>query len=186
MNDEQKKVLFGVVRDSVKAAVTGNSAPSPKSVDPELNEHCGCFVTLKNSGRLRGCIGQFTSDKPLIELVSEMAVSAARRDPRFVLDPIGDAELEMLEIEISVLSELKLTENPEHLRLGIDGIYIVQGNRSGCFLPQVATECNWTEEQFLSYCCIQKAQLPGNAWKDSETEVYLFSADVFSAEFNKI
>ena len=99
---------------------------------------------------------------------------------------IEDSELEMLEIEISVLSPLKETETPERLRLGIDGIYIVQGNRTGCFLPQVATECNWTEEQFLSYCCIQKAQLPPDAWKDPETEVYLFSADVFSEHFIKI
>ena len=86
----------------------------------------------------------------------------------------------------TVLSSLKKTGNPEHLRLGIDGIYIVQRNNSGCFLPQVATECNWTAEQFLSNCCIQKAQLSGDAWRDSETEVYLFTTDVFSGEFSNI
>lgn len=186
MNKEQQRILLRVVRDAVEAAVNGRAVSVGSSSDPELNVLQGCFVTLKNSGRLRGCIGQFTSDEPLIELVSDMAVSAARRDPRFVHDPIEDAELEMLEIEISVLSELKLTENPEGLRLGIDGIYIIQGNRSGCFLPQVATECNWTEEQFLSYCCIQKAQLSPDAWKDPETDVYLFSADAFSGKFVNI
>lgn len=186
MNKEQQRCLLRIARDAVEAAVNESEIFELSSKDPALNVLQGCFVTLKNGGRLRGCIGQFTSEKPLIELVFEMAVSAARNDPRFVLDPIEDAELEMLEIEISVLSPLEKTENPKHLRLGIDGIYIVQGNRSGCFLPQVATECNWTEEQFLSHCCIQKAQLSGDAWKDPETEVFLFSADAFSAHFCNI
>ena len=65
------------------------------------------------------------------------------------------------------------------LELGRHGIYIKRGWASGCFLPQVATETGWSKEEFLSQCCGGKASLPSDAWKDAETEVYLFTAEVF-------
>lgn len=186
MTDGQKKVLLCVVRDSVKSVLTGKSSPSPKSDDPELNEHCGCFVTLKNRGRLRGCLGNFVSEVALIELVSEMASATATSDPRFVGNPVTSGELEHLDFEISVLSPLKRTDDPLSLRLGVDGIYIKQGFSSGCFLPQVADEAGWSKEEFLSYCCAHKAGLAYDAWKEAETEVYFFTAEVFGADFKEI
>jgi len=81
---------------------------------------------------------------------------------------------------------LKRTDNPLSLRLGIDGIYIKKGYASGCFLPQVATETGWDKEEFLSYCCAHKAGLTPDAWRDPETEVYLFTAEVFGADFKDI
>ena len=104
MNDSQKKILLKIARDTVKAVIVGEALPKPESNDAELNANCGCFVTLKNKERLRGCIGQFTSEKPLIELVVEMAKASAAGDPRFIADPIIADELERLDIEISVLS----------------------------------------------------------------------------------
>ncbi len=181
MNDAQKQTLLGVAHDTVEAVISGESTEKPQSDDPELNAHCGCFVTLKNKGRLRGCIGNFTSEGPLIELVAEMAKASATGDPRFFADPITAGELEELDIEISVLSPLQQTDDPLSLRLGVDGIYIKKGPASGCFLPQVATETGWSKEEFLSYCCAHKAGLASDAWKDPETEVYLFTADVFGA-----
>ncbi len=187
MNDAQKQTLLKVARDTVEAVIAGGAMPKPKkSGDPELNAHCGCFVTLKNGEQLRGCIGQFTSDRPLIELVVEMAKASATSDPRFFSDPITADELEQLDVEISVLSPLQKTDDPLSLRLGVDGIYIKRGCTSGCFLPQVATETGWNKKEFLSYCCTHKAGLPADAWKDPKTEVYLFSAEVFGAEFKKI
>lgn len=183
MNDQQKRTLLRVARDAVEAAVNRKPAPKPESEDPSLNAPCGCFVTLKNQGRLRGCIGRFVSEGPLIELVAEMAKSSATSDPRFLADPVVPAELENLDIEISVLSPLKRTDNPLSLRLGLDGIYIKRGRASGCFLPQVATETGWSKEDFLSYCCAHKAGLAADAWKDPETEVNLFTAEVFGADF---
>ncbi len=186
MNDTQKQILLKTACDTVEGVLTGGTPPKPESNDPELNAPCGCFVTLKNQGRLRGCIGQFTSDRPLIELVVEMAVSSATRDPRFLGDPITADELEQLDIEISVLSPLKKTDDPLSLRLGTDGIYIKRKGTSGCFLPQVATETGWSKEEFLSYCCAHKAGLPADAWKDPATEVYLFTAEVFGSPFKEI
>ena len=186
MNDAQKQTLLAVARDTVEAVINRRPAQKAESDDPELNAPCGCFVTLKNHGRLRGCIGQFTSESPLIELVVEMAKASATGDPRFFADQITAGELEQLDIEISVLSPLQRTDKPLDLRLGVDGIYIKRGGASGCFLPQVATETGWSKEEFLSYCCAHKAGLPADAWKEAETEVYLFTADVFGSEFKNI
>jgi AmmeMemoRadiSam system protein A len=186
MNDQQKKTLLKVAKDSLIAAVDGRTAEKQTSDDAELNEQCGCFVTYKNNEQLRGCIGHFTSDDPLIELVSDMATASATQDPRFAGNRITEDELGQIDIEISALTPLKKTDDPLSLRLGIDGIYIVNGYQSGCLLPQVATETGWSVEEFLSYCSEHKAGLGPNAWKDSKTDVYLFSADVFGAGFNEI
>jgi AmmeMemoRadiSam system protein A len=186
MDDKQKRTLLKVARETVEAVILRKPIKKPQSDDPELNAPCGCFVTLKNHGQLRGCIGQFTSDSPLIELGAEMAKASATGDPRFMADPITAGELKQLDIEISVLSPLQRTDDPLSLRLGVDGIYIRKGCTSGCFLPQVATETGWSKEEFLSYCCAHKAGLAPDAWRQAKTEVYLFTADVFGAEFKKI
>jgi AmmeMemoRadiSam system protein A len=179
MNEAQRHILLEIARDTVKAAIAGSPVPTPQSDDPDLAAPCGCFVTLKSRGRLRGCIGQFISDRPLIELVTEMAEASATKDPRFFDHPLTVRDLAHLEIEISVLSPLEWTDDPLSLRLGVDGIYIKRGYAAGCFLPQVADETGWSKEEFLSYCCSHKAGLPADAWKDPKTEVYLFTAEVF-------
>ncbi|HPC94784.1 MAG TPA: AmmeMemoRadiSam system protein A [Sedimentisphaerales bacterium] len=186
MNEAQQKELLRVARDAVRAVVENRPLPRPQSDDPVLTAPCGCFVTLKNHQRLRGCIGQFTSDKPLIELVVDMAKASASSDPRFLGDPITPDEVDQLDVEISVLSPLKKTDDPLSLRLGIDGIYIRRGCSSGCFLPQVATETGWSKEEFLSYCCSHKAGLRPDAWKDPKTQVFLFTAEVFGAPFRDL
>lgn len=188
MNDAQKKVLLETAKRAVAGAVRGERMVHVESDDLELMSERGCFVTLKNNDELRGCIGQFSADRPLIQMVAQMGVASATCDPRFAHDCIGPEELGELNIEISVLSPMKKTDDPlRDLRLGIDGIYIVKGRHSGCFLPQVATETGWSKEEFLSYCCSHKAGLPPDAWKrNPQVEVYLFSADVFGAHWNNI
>jgi len=181
MDEVQKHTLLRTARDVVKAVVSGSARPEPVSDDPALLAPCGCFVTLKTEDRLRGCIGQFVSDRPLIELVAEMAEASAVKDPRFADHRIVAEEIDDLDIEISVLSPLKRTNDPLSLQLGVDGIYVRRGYASGCFLPQVAAETGWTTEEFLSCCCSHKAGLPADAWKDPRTEVYLFTAEVFEA-----
>jgi len=186
MNQTQKQTLLKASRDAVEAVVKGRQPEMYETDDAELNANCGCFVTLKNHDQLRGCIGQFVSDKPLIELIIDMAQASVSGDPRFLDNPIAEEELNELDIEISVLSPLEKTDDALSLRLGMDGIYIKRGYASGCFLPQVATETGWSKEDFLSYCCAHKAGLPADAWKDPQTEVYLFTAEVFGADFSDI
>lgn len=186
MTPKQQQMVLEIARDSVRVAANKWIASTLVCDDGALNAKCGCFVTLKKFGKLRGCIGQFTSGKPLAKLVSEMAAAATTDDPRFLSDPITPDELDQLNIEISVLSPLKKTENPLSLRLGIDGIYIAKGHNSGCFLPQVAIETGWTQEQFLANCCAQKAHLPPGAWREPDTDVYFFTAEWFSDNFSDI
>jgi AmmeMemoRadiSam system protein A len=187
MNEQQRNILLKVAKDTVTAAVSGKPTYEPTTHEPELLTEVGCFVTLKNHEQLRGCIGQFTSDKPLIEMVAQMAISSSLHDPRFGGDRITVNELPELDIEISVLSPMTKTDDPLSLRPGVDGIYITDGRQSGCFLPQVATETGWDAEDFLSFCCAHKAGLAADAWKtDPDVEVYLFTAEVFGAAWDDI
>ena len=178
MTDKQKKTLLEVARKVIETAVHGKPVSGFESEDPLFNEKCGCFVTIHNHGELRGCIGQFQPSQPLIETIREMAI-ATTRDSRFTMNPITPAELEQIDIEISVLSPLEKTDDPLSLELGKHGIYIKHGWTSGCFLPQVATETGWSKEEFLSNCCGGKAGLSPDAWKQPDTEVFLFTAEIF-------
>jgi len=62
--------------------------------------------------------------------------------------------------------------------VGTHGLYIVQGPNRGLLLPQVATEYKWDRLTFLAQTC-NKAGLPANAWRDPDTKIYLFTADIF-------
>lgn len=178
---EHRAELLRLARGAVEAEVNGEPLPRAENPTGVLTEKRGVFVTLTNAGRLRGCIGTFHPTAPLAEMIVEMA-SAAARDPRFVAQPITPQELDRLTVKISVLSPLEKTERPEQLEVGKHGIYVVRGMRSGCFLPEVATEMGWSAAEFLSYCCATKAGLHGDSWQDKETEVYLFTTEQFSDE----
>jgi len=179
LTENDRKVLLRVARGALEALLGGEPLPRPAIESDALRAPCGAFVTLKNRGRLRGCIGIFESRKPLWETVQQMAV-AAMRDPRFLSNPVTETELPDIDIEISVLSPLQATQNPlEEIELGRHGISISSPYGSGCFLPQVATETGWSKEEFLSQCASMKAGLPADAWKWPDVTVYRFEAEVF-------
>ncbi len=179
MQPQQRQTLLRIAREVVEAVVRGQPPPCHESSDPLFAEHRGCFVTIKNRGRLRGCIGTFIADAPLLRTVEQMA-QAATRDPRFPHDSLTPGEVSQIDIEISVLSPLQKTPDPLSLQLGKHGIYLRRGPRSGCFLPQVATELGWSRQEFLSHCCASKAGLEPDAWKDPKTEVLLFTAEILA------
>ncbi len=147
------------------------------SLTSGLTMQAGAFVTLRKKGELRGCIGQFSSGNPLYQTVREMALAAALNDSRFV--PVSLREMDQIDIEISVLSPMKRIRSISEFRLGIDGIYIRKGNRSGTFLPQVAEETGWSAEEFLGHCARDKAGLAWESWKEEDTELYTYEALVF-------
>ncbi len=179
MQPQQHQTLLRIAREVVEAIVRGQPPPRHESSDPIFAEHRGCFITIKNRGRLRGCIGTFVAEAPLLRSVEQMA-QAATGDPRFPHDPLTPAELSQIDIEISVLSPLQKTADPLSLQLGKHGIYIRRGPRSGCFLPQVATELGWSKQEFLSHCCASKVGLEPDAWKYPKTEVLLFTAEILA------
>lgn len=182
MDEEDKKLLLQVAKESVGATVKGISINEQllKTKGHKSETSHGTFVTLKTHGKLRGCIGKLTSNTPLPKLVSEMAVSAVLEDTRFQSNRIKPSELGDLEIEVSILTPLQKIEDPLDLELGKHGIYIKKGPRNGCFLPQVATETGWSKEEFLSQCCQSKVGLSPNAWKEKDTEVYVFTAEIIT------
>ncbi len=112
----------------------------------------------------------------MYKAVQELAISAATRDYRF--DPVTVDEIDLLELEISVLSPLKLVSSADEVELGKHGIYIKDGSRSGTFLPQVATSTGCTKEQFVGYCSKDKAGIGWEGWKNAE--LYTYTANVFS------
>jgi len=178
-----QKKLLQIAREAVAAAVTGATQKDVKVDDAELQIRAGCFVTLTNKGRLRGCLGNFTSGIPLYRLVQRMAAASATQDFRFAHDRITPEELPEVHVEISVLSPMRRIQDPmKEVVLGKHGIYIKRGGRSGTYLPQVATEFHMTKEKFLSSCCSSKAGLPADAWKEKDTEVYVYTAQVFHEE----
>ncbi len=156
--------------------MAGEKFREPEPPYPALKEPGGAFVTLHKYGELRGCIGTFQAEKPLYLVVKEMALSAAFNDPRF--PPLSTEELPEVEIEISVLSPLARGK-PEEVEVGRHGIYLIKGIFRGVLLPQVAVEHGWDRETFLDHVCL-KAGLPPGCWRDPETEIYLFTAEVFS------
>ena len=125
---------------------------------------------------MRGCIGLIEAVKPLAETIQEMALSAAFCDPRF--PPLTSQEFKDIALEISVLSPLQQIKNVEEIQVGVHGLYIRQGPYRGLLLPQVATEYHWDRDTFLQQTCV-KAGLPPMAWKDPETVISVFSADIF-------
>ena len=178
---EDRSKLVSLARSAVAAQVTGQGRPDASEAEGILAEMRGCFVTLTNGGRLRGCIGTFQPDRPLGQMIIEMGMSAAGHDPRFLGNPITPGELDELRIEVSVLSPLEKTDDPLSLEIGKHGIYIVGGGRSGCFLPEVATDQGWSAGEFLDHCCTGKAGMSGGAWQESDTTVYLFTSEKFSS-----
>ncbi len=175
---EDRRKLVELARAAVASQVRGDRPPA---VDEEglLGEQRGCFVTLTNNDALRGCIGAFQPRGPLGRTIVEMGAAAAR-DPRFTWNPITPGEVDELTVEVSVLSPLTKTDDPLSLELGKHGIYVKRGFQAGCFLPEVATDQGWDAETFLTQCCAGKADMPPDAWKLSDTDVYLFTSEKFS------
>ncbi len=144
--------------------------------DPALLKVQGAFVTLHKSGELRGCIGNIIGQAPLYLTVRDMAIESSTRDPRF--PPVTASELKDIKIEISVLSEPKAVAKVDEITMGTHGVILKQGFRSAVYLPQVATETGWARDEFLSNLS-RKAGLPPNAWKEKNTELLTFTAQVF-------
>jgi len=176
LSDQDKKSLHHIAKMVIENKVRGKAVPEFKVESPILKENRGAFVTIQKKGQLRGCIGYIEGQGPLYKTIEEMAEAAAFRDPRFV--PVTENELPDLEIEISVLTPLKKITDVNEIQVGKHGIYIKQGWLSGLLLPQVATEYGWDRQTFLGHTC-EKAGLPSNAWKDKNTDIYIFSADIF-------
>lgn len=174
-----RQQLLNLARKTVIAYLNGREPPKvdPETLPAALRENGACFVTLQRGGELRGCIGNTEAIDPLYTAVIRNAINACR-DPRFTLDPVTAAEVPKLHIEISRLTPMKRVRDTGEVIIGRHGLLISLHGRRGLLLPQVAYERGWTREQFLGEVC-RKAGLPMDSWKQPDTELYSFEAEVF-------
>ena len=177
LNLAEKRILLEIAHQAIDRKLRKENTSLAPREERRLNHKNGCFVTLKKQQQLRGCIGNFQSKLPLFKEVAEMAVAAAFNDPRFY--PLETSELEHISIEISVLSPLRKIENIDEITVGVHGLYLEKDFFRGVLLPQVAVEHHWDKQTFLRQTCI-KAGLPSEAWQDSDADIYIFSAQIFS------
>jgi uncharacterized protein len=175
LTDSEKRQLIEIARHSVFATVGAECrAPLP---DVPLPSASGVFVTIKRHGELRGCLGTLSGVDELAREVARCAADSAQEDPRF--SPVTRDEVPDLSFEISVLGPLEKIDphDPSAIAIGRHGLVVEQGRHRGLLLPQVATEWEWTREQFLRQTCL-KAGLPYDAWQHGAA-VFRFEAEVF-------
>ena len=179
LNESEKETLLRLARDTLRHQLeTGKrlSDLSDYEITKKLEDNMGACVTLKINGRLRGCIGYLVGRGPLHETVISNTINAAANDPRF--SKVTLDEEPGIHIEISVLSPVKKVIDIEEIVPGRDGLIISRGYHRGTLLPQVAQEYGWTRTEFLEQTC-RKAGLPANAYKDPDTKIERYSAQVF-------
>ena len=186
MTPEDRLELIAVARESIArgfdergtplTTAAGSAAKGvPARFSGRLAQRGGAFVTIREEGELRGCIGYIESSLPLWRVVEEVAEKAAFEDPRF--SPLERREFGRMTIEVSVLTVPERMKNPDEIVVGEHGLIIELNGRRGLLLPQVATEYGWDREQFLQHVC-RKAGLASDAWRDPAATVHLFRADI--------
>jgi AmmeMemoRadiSam system protein B/AmmeMemoRadiSam system protein A len=141
----------------------------------------GSFVSVKREGRLRSCCGFLGEDTDVADAVEKAATRTASDDQRF--PRISPLELPYLTLETWLLHTPKLIEAKGHDRaaaveIGKHGLQVARGNNRGLLLPGVATEANFTSEQFLQQVCM-KAGLPPSLWVEDDTQIWTFEGMEF-------
>lgn len=188
LSSDEEKLLLTIARDALVAFVIDQQRLSLESyaLSAELRARHGAFVTLRSAGVLRGCIGHTRNIESLAEAVRDNTINAAARDPRFA--PVKAEELDDLRIEISALCPGTRPDLPfipvkdlAEIELGRDGLYLDHaGDKGGgLLLPQVPLEQGWSVHDFLNGVCRKAGAEPG-AWQEVGSQLYRFSAQVFS------
>ncbi len=166
MIENRGAVLLGLARASIASAF-GPARCADQSA-PWLRAEGACFVTLRQDGELRGCVGSVEAYRPLLEDVTANAHASAFRDSRF--PPLRASELERTRIEVSLLSPRELlsvrseADALAQVRPHIDGLVLEWGRHRGTFLPQV-WEALPDPRDFLVQLKL-KVGLPYDFWSD--------------------
>jgi AmmeMemoRadiSam system protein A len=178
LTSEHRKQLLALARTTIECALEGCfDAPDEAQFEDPLRCRAGAFVTLRTrQGDLRGCIGSIQAREALFRAVVSGALNAAFRDPRFV--PVERDEFVRLHIEISVMGPIEPVTKIEEVMVGRDGLIVSRGRYAGLLLPQVATEYGWDCQTFLDQTCVKAGLRPG-VWREAETRIEKFSAEVF-------
>lgn len=174
----EKRELLRIARAAVGAALGTGPAPDLGLDSAVLRAPGAAFVSVYVGGRLRGCVGTIRRRDPLYAAVARFARAAAFDDPRF--PALDVAEWPELTIEISRLSDL-VPARPEDVVVGRQGVCVARGENQGLLLPQVAERHSWTRDRLLDETCI-KAGLGAGAWREPDTRISVFVAEVFGED----
>jgi len=124
--------LVKFARERLREALGGPAATRPTGA--WCDELGATFVTLRwKSGDLQGCIGSLEADRPIVEDVANNAIAAGTRDPR--TKPCKLADVDLLHVELSILSPLEPIASEADIRIGVDGIVLIYEFRRATFLP---------------------------------------------------
>jgi len=174
----QRKMLLDLARQIIRQALAPASGEtgSPAPEDDAFQQRAGAFVSLHRikDHTLRGCVGQLEASESVWDSVGTAARSVLS-DPRFHLNPVTLKELTELEIEISLLTAPVPAQDVMDFDLPNDGVVLDIGDRSGCFLPQVARETGWDKSTLLDHLCVEKLGLPKDSWKLAEARLERFT-----------
>lgn len=127
-----------LARQTIEAYVGERKQISiPKDLPEEMYEsRAGVFVSLKEEGRLRGCIGTITPvQKNIAEEIIANAISASTKDPRF--HPVQPDELDKLVYSVDVLGTPEAITSPDELDVKRYGVIVTKGRKRGLLLPNL-------------------------------------------------
>lgn len=175
----EASVLCALARQKIIAHFGQNIDQSIFPVTmPFFQQKRGAFVTLSSKqGKLKGCIGNIRSPRPLYQTISNMAIAAAFHDHRFENERIKEEEIANIKIEISILSDPQKIESVDEIIIGKHGVILhwkdplSDVERSAVYLPDVASAQGWTKKEMLESLS-KKAGCLFDAWKDSKFEIF--------------
>lgn len=138
-----KPQLLKVARTSLEEAVLHQNRyqPDRKDFAEDVYDKGAAFVTLKQNGELRGCIGSLLPNRAVILDIADNTYNAALSDSRF--NPLTAEELSQITLSLSLLTgyeKIDYTSEEDllsQLKPGVDGLVIRDGDRQGLFLPSV-------------------------------------------------
>lgn len=181
LTDREGRTLLQLARKTLQERLTGKIEDEADLSSELFQEERATFVTLKQGGKLRGCIGCLKPYEPLCKSIESNAINAAFNDSRF--SPLTYEDLQEVQIDISILTppkKLHYKDTEELVSLlhpGIDGVILRYDGKSGTFLPQVWDQLPSTE-LFLSHLC-QKAGLSKDTWMNSVVEIEIYQVQSF-------
>jgi uncharacterized protein len=174
MHLDEARIGVRLAREAIEVAVnSGDRIKAPQDLPAVFDELGGVFVTL-HSGALRGCVGYPYASKTIKEALIDSAISAALHDYRF--PPVGANELTRITIEITLLTQPKRIDSTADIVVGKHGVIVKKGSQQGLLLPQVATDFNWTPQEFLAQTYVKAGLNP----RERDAEVFVFEGQVFS------
>lgn len=138
MRRKQEDAYVQLARQTIENYVrTGEKTAVPEGLPGEMyDQKAGVFVSIKENGSLRGCIGTICATQDSVaEEIIENAISAACRDPRFL--PIGPDELDELTISVDVLGDTEAIDGPDGLDVERYGVIVTKGRKRGLLLPNL-------------------------------------------------